>query len=442
MMARFNGRPALGIASGRRTAMAGSIATGVIGQATLVISGVVVARALGPEHRGVLALVFVLSALAAQVGSLGVPVSVTYWIAALETNPKALLQSLGRFRRVQLLAVLTSQAALIVAVLEPKSPGGFLWVGFASLAATAAALIQMYGLAVLQGLRRFGAFNVLRSLNAALYLLGVVALWVVDKATLTPVALVFIAASVASAAATSLVVARLGPVGGASDEVPARRLVSFGVRSLVGSSPPVETFRLDQLLVGLVLSPIALGYYVVALAFTNLTRFVAQSIGAVTYPGVAATADRSMRARLIRRDFGLAAVVCGGITLALVVLIPTLLPFFFGSDFEPATMPAQILLVATFFAALRRILIDGTRGSGWPLWGAAAEASTLLALPAIVLAARDTESLNAVSVVVAAANLLGLLIVAPALFRDWHPVGRAHEEPVSLDTDPSPGPVA
>jgi O-antigen/teichoic acid export membrane protein len=432
--------------------MAGSIATGVIGQAMLVISGVVAARALGPEHRGVLALVFVLSALAAQLGSLGVPVSVTYWIAALQTNPKALLRSLRPFRRVQLLAVLAAQTALIVAVLEPRSPGGFLWVGFASLAATAAALVQMYGLAVLQGLRRFGAFNVLRTLNSALYLIGVVALWTIDSATLESVALVFIASTIASAAATALVVARLGPVDGADHEVPTRRLVSFGVRSLVGSSPPVETYRLDQLLVGLVLSPIALGYYVVALAFTNLTRFVGQSIGMVTYPGVAAAADGTMRARLIRRDVGLAAVVCGAITLALAALIPTLLPFFFGGDFEPATTAAQILLVATFFAALRRILVDGTRGSGWPLWGAAAEASTLLALPAVVLTAHNTESLNAVSAVVAAANLLGLLIVVPALFGDWRPMGggspaksasaRSHEEPVSLDADPSPGSVA
>ena len=70
----------------------------------------------------------------------------------------------------------------------------------------------------------------------------------------------------------------------------------------------------------------------------------------------------------------------------------------------------------------------------------------------MILVARYTDSLNAVSVVVAAANLLGLLVVAPALVRDWHPVvggsransasGRAAEEPVSLDRDPSPGPVA
>ena len=50
-------------------AMAGSIATGVLGQVVLVASGIVVARALGPESRGVLALVFLLGAIVTQLAA-------------------------------------------------------------------------------------------------------------------------------------------------------------------------------------------------------------------------------------------------------------------------------------------------------------------------------------------------------------------------------------
>ena len=90
--------------------------------------------------------------------------------------------------------------------------------------------------------------------------------------------------------------------------------MSFGLRSLFGSSSPFETFRLDQLLVGLVLTPVALGYYVVALAFTNLTRFLGQSIGMVTYPRIAAATDRSSQLRILRHDFALGASASGGLT--------------------------------------------------------------------------------------------------------------------------------
>jgi O-antigen/teichoic acid export membrane protein len=398
-----------------RSPMAGSIATGIAGQVVLVASGIVVARALGPENRGVLALVVVISAIATQVGSLGVPVSVTYWIATEQWNPRSLLRGLRRFRNMQLGAILAAQAVLILVVLEPRSPSGFLGVAFLSLVATASGLSQMYGLAVLQGLRRFRAFNALRILNGALYVGGVVALWGVSRATLTSITLAVIGASVVAALATWGVVLRLTAPAQDWSEVETPRIVSFGLRSLFGSSPPIETFRLDQLLIGLVLPPLALGYYIVALAFTNLSRFVGQSIGMVTYPRVAATADGDSRLRILRRDFVLGVVVCGMLTLILVAVVPWLLPLFFGSEFEPARSAARILLIATFFAAIRRILVDGTRGAGWPMWGATAELLTLLALPAVVIVAHFTNSITGVALVVAVANFVGLLAIAPAL---------------------------
>jgi O-antigen/teichoic acid export membrane protein len=412
--------------------MAGSMATAILSQVVLVASGVVVARALGPENRGVLGLVFVLSALATQVGSLGIPVSVTYWIASEGVNPRALLRGLRGFRRLQYVAILAAHAGLILIVLEPRSPSGFLWVGFVSLTATAASLSLMYGLAVLQGLGRFRAFNSLRILNGTLYMLGVVALWIAGHATLTSIALVIIGATVVAAAVTWVAVLRRIPEGGGTNPVATGTVVSFGLRSLGGTAPPVETFRLDQLLVGLVLSPVALGYYLVAQAFTNLTRFIGQSVGMVTYPRAAAAEDEA-QLRIIRRDFALGVGVCGGVTLALILAIPQLLPFFFGSEFAPAVLTAQILLVATFFASIRRILVDGTRGSGRPVWGATAEMLTLVALPAALILTSLTDSLAAVALAVAGANLAGLLILTPALF------GLMYSDGVASDVPPLEG---
>ena len=48
----------------------------------------------------------------------------------------------------------------------------------------------------------------------------------------------------------------------------------------------METFRLDQAVVGLFLTPAALGLYVVGLAFANLPRFIAQSVGYIAYPRI------------------------------------------------------------------------------------------------------------------------------------------------------------
>jgi O-antigen/teichoic acid export membrane protein len=399
----------------RSRAMVGSIATGIMGQIILVASGVAVARTLGPENRGVLALVLVLSSIATQVGSLGVPASVTYWIAAKKARPSSLLRGLRGFRRIQLVVILTVQAALILIVLEPRSPSGFVWVGLLSLAVTASSLSQMYGLAVLQGLSRFSAFNVLRILGGMLYMVGVVALWVMNEATLTSITLVVIGTSIIAAVINWLVVVHAAPTGKVNGVGSTRSIVSFGVRSFFGSSSPFETFRLDQLLVGVLLAPVALGYYVVGLAFTSLTRLIGQSIGMVTYPRVAGATDRATQLRILRHHFALGAAVAGSLTVILFAVVPWLLPIFFGPAFDSARTVAQILLAAAFFASIRRILVDGTRGSGWPIWGSLAELVTLTAVPIVVVLTSYTNSLAAVALVVAGANLIALLTIAPAL---------------------------
>jgi O-antigen/teichoic acid export membrane protein len=408
--------------------MSGALTTALASQALLVATGVVVARALGPDDRGLLALIFVLSAVVVQVGSFGVPTAVTYWLAAGGVGHRSLLRQLRFVRRPQLAAVLATHAVLVMLVLLAKSSTWVVWLGLLSLIATAGSLSQMYSLAALQGLRRFTAFNILRVLHAALYLGGVVALWSVDRATLTSVTFVVIGAGAVSTAVAWLVVLRPDATreSGTRDtrEIEPRALVSFGLRSLAGSSPPLEAFRVDQLLVGLILPPIALGYYVVALAFTNLSRFIGQSIGMVTYPRVAAEQHRPHQLRLIRRDALIGTLVCGSATLVLVATVPVLLPFFFGDAFAVAVHPAQVLLVAALLASVRRILVDATRGAGWPLWGTAAEALTLIAVPGVIVLSFFTDSLVWVAAVIAGANMVGLAVLVPALF------GRAYRDTV------------
>src|SRR5688572_7701167 len=59
----------------------GSLGAGGAGQAALVVSGILAARALGPENRGHLALLTLVPWVVCQLGLLGVPNAVTYYVA-------------------------------------------------------------------------------------------------------------------------------------------------------------------------------------------------------------------------------------------------------------------------------------------------------------------------------------------------------------------------
>ena len=394
-----------------------SIGTGVLGQVVLVASGIIVARALGPHDRGVLALLTLLPGLAGLFVTLGVPLAATYAIAADGVNPTALLRRLRGPIALQLLAAGAIHGTLIVVLLTPRSPNGFFVVALVSLVLSVAALAQAYGLAMLQGEKRFSAFNALRVGPACLYVVLVVALVAVHRVGLVSIAVVWIAANATVAAATvAFALRKSRQPRGLPERVPSiRSLISFGVRAMFGAASPISSYRLDQMVVGAILTPAALGLYVVALAFTNLTRFVGQSIGMVAYPSVAANASSDGRRRATRVYFGIGAAICTAVTVVLIIAVPWLLPAFFGNRFAAAIGPARLLLLAGLFASLRRILADTTRGGGRPMWGTLAELSTLVALPLAVIAMRLGAGLSGVAAALVAGDGLGLSLMLPAL---------------------------
>ena len=81
-------------------------------------------------------------------------------------------------------------------------------------------------------------------------------------------------------------------------------------------------------------------------------------------------------------------MVAGLVVAFLEVAVVWLIPWLFGSDFGGAVATAQILLIAAFLLALRRVLTDIAQGLGNPISGTVAEVVNLsVALPLIAIAA-------------------------------------------------------
>jgi O-antigen/teichoic acid export membrane protein len=141
---------------------------------------------------------------------------------------------------------------------------------------------------------------------------------------------------------------------------------SFGLRAFLGAVPPTDLFRFDQLLVGLFLSPVALGLYVAALAFTNLPRFLSVTLGMVIYPNIAAEPSARRTRESIWNYTMIIAVLSIAVSAPIALLAGPALSLFFGSDFEPAATTLQVLLLGSVLLATRRVLGEGLRGAGQP----------------------------------------------------------------------------
>lgn len=391
----------------------------------MVVSGVIAARLLGPEDRGYLALLVLVPIIVAKVGGLGIPLAVTYYVARdrkatagiwSALQPLVLFQAglLAGVHMVALWALLgdepqyVTDAALYTVLLVP------------------AVLAQDYGLALLQARGRFTAFNVLRLTPIVIYAVGVTVLLVMDLDGLSEIAAVWAGANVVLGALTMVVA--LSGIGHAVDghEIPrVSAMVAFGAKGLLGANSAIEYYRVDQAVVGLFLTPIALGLYSVGLAFTNLPRSIANSLGVVAYPHLAEQTDPAVARRKLWRFFTATVISCAAVVAVLEVAAGWLVPVFFGDEFKDSVPIVRIVLVSGLLIAARRILSDGARGLGHPTLGTVAEVVSLVTLApalAVFLPLWGVEGVAFSLVVAGAASLLVMFVGLARASRD-RPIG-------------------
>ena len=368
------------------SSMSGSLVASGVAQFALIFSGVLVARSLGPEDRGYLAFLVVVAGVLSLIGSMGLPSAATYFIARESRHARQIVSTLARPGVILAGGTLGVQIA-VLAALETNAPERVRVAALVSLLLVPGILAVWYGTAILQGQHRFAAFNVLRTVPTASYAIAVLLAYLFHAADLVHIMAIWSLANFLGGFLALGVALRGLPSADAVETLPSRtEMTTFGLKGLVGSTSPVDALRLDQAVVGLFLTPVALGLYVVAQAFTSLPRVAATSVGLIAYPRVAARSDPGAARRAMWSYFFFGVALSLIVVVLLQLVIGVLVPFFFGSDFRDAIPIARILIVGALFMAARRVLTDGVNGLGHPGLGTLAEvASWVVLLPTLVL---------------------------------------------------------
>jgi len=372
---------------------------------------VLAARLLGVEDRGRLALLILFPMVLGQLGTLGVPLALTYELARQSRSHGAAMVRRMALPAAAQAAALLALHALVLVLLLPGESRSFNIAGVLTLVGAPSLIALQYALAILQGQRRFLAFNLFRILTPGIYSAAVATLYVVGADLAEVTAAWAVSTLIVGASALGVAVRGLGPPEVVHDEVRRQQLMAFGLRSWIGALSPVETLRVDQLVVGLFLSTTALGLYTVGLSVTNLPRIVAQSVGMIAYPEVAAHEDRGEAGAAMWRFTYIGLGLIASIVCVLEIGAGWLVPFFFGRDFRDAILVTRILLVAALFFAARRVLTDASRGAGHTTLGTVAELFTLAAVvPAIAIMA-PLWGVEGVAGALAGSGAIGLSIV-------------------------------
>jgi O-antigen/teichoic acid export membrane protein len=416
-------------------------------QVTLLVSGTVMARALGPQDRGYMALLTLVTAIAWQLGGLGIPFALTYAVARVPEAAERIVRSVRKPILLQA-ALAVAAAGLALGVLTATKPEYVQFGALMTVAVVAPAVYQRCGLGVLQGLRKFTTFNVFRVAPNGFFAIVAAAFLAAGITNFTLFAITW-AVSRAIFAPATMRAARRGAHESETGvgEAPSRKaILTFGRKSMFGGSPPVETYRLDQSVVALFLTPTALGYYVAALAFTNLPRFIAQSFGLVANPLVAGRPSHEAARRSMWRFFWLSVPFYLSVVTILWLATPFLTQLFFGSQFARSAGISRILLIATALFCARRVLSDSARGAGYPGMGSIAEVVALVSVLPLFATFVPLWGVDGVAYALVISSTIALAILVVGLLRagatgripaSWREIqaSKLRRDPVSVAGD-------
>ncbi len=336
-----------------------------------MISGVLSARLLGPEQRGVMVAAVLVAGLVAAAAHLGLPYAVIYNVSGAEDQRSGLAQTLGvclRMLPINLLVVVSLYGLAYRFGSTTVLKGLSAHVVLASLALSIASLLQTLNVSFLSGVQDFRARNLVTFLPVFVVALIVAACWVGSL----PVSAFGLVCANCAATALAIVAGwvRLRTRHGAAALLRLapgweRRYLTYGLKFQVALIAQGLNYRLDSLILNSIAGNRDLGFYSVAVAATEVLLLIPTAVTFVLYPKVSSlTGGDRNRVTLLTLGSSLYLVV--GAAAVLAVLLPWLIPLLYGGRFAPAIPAAYWLLPGMISLTVVKVLCHVLAGFGRP----------------------------------------------------------------------------
>lgn len=351
-----------------------------------VITGILLARLLGPEGRGVLAAAQLWPFFVATLAVVGLPEALVYFSAREREragNHLASSVSLALLMSIPFAFI----AYLLMPVLLVEQPPDV--VALARRLLVVIPINATLGMVLhpLRGRGDFRAWNALRLVPTVAWLsllLSAGALGIRGPASIAIAQVVMFALLIIPLGL--VVVLRIQGVFKIETRSWKPMLV-YGAPSMFATVPHLLNLRLDQMVMAAFLLPESLGLYVVAVAWAGATQPLLAAIGSVLLPNVASQNGHQAQSSVLIGGVRLAVLAALLLAPVMIALTPIALPLILGTDFRPAIPPAILLIVASSVLGVNLVMEEGARGLGKPkivMWaelcGAGATFAALYAL--------------------------------------------------------------
>ncbi len=351
---------------GRRSgahAVVQSIASKVLILGLQATTGILTARALRPAGRGELAAMILWPLFAASVTTLGVPSSLIFYLRHRPEEREQLVVH-GFLMAAGLGIVAGTLAAPLLPWWLRQYPAPVIHAAQLFLITVPLCSVTLAGRAVLEASHDFFASNAIQTLTPIATLMGLLVFLAVHNLNPYTAGIAYIAASIPAFGFMSIRVRRgLSRKSGRLKTAVMQRILGYGIRSYGIDLLGTLALQVDQVLVVSLLSPSAMGSYVVVLSLSRMLNLFQNSVVMVLFPkaagqsipDVVAMTGASVRAStMVTAAFGVPVCLAG----------PFMLRLLYGSEYVAAVGALRILVLevilsgATFVLAQAFMALD------------------------------------------------------------------------------------
>lgn len=329
-------------------------------------TGVLIARALGPDGRGAYALFIVSAAFLQLVLGVGAGNAAIYYLNRRELTVREVLAA----SHVVTLAagVITLVIAAIIAAVDE---GGFMGTGVSPWLLAAAGPALMYWNLMrltLQAQSRFVDLGLVTIAQQTILLVTIASLMGGGDPTASQIAACL---SGATGVAGLLGLQRVGvhhldvrlilrPSFGTL-----RKLAGFGLQGEAGNILQLLNYRLDQYIVRAYVGLAGVGIYAVGASMTEAIFIMANAVALVLLPRLSAREEDAQWMTPVATRNTLLVAAGGGVALAATA--PVLVPLAFGDAYRDSVEPLWLLLPGTVALCGSKVLTSYIFSQGRPL---------------------------------------------------------------------------
>lgn len=335
--------------------ISGTFGTRMITLVFGLATGIITARALGPENRGVFGLVAMFPASLVALTKFGQGISAVYFIRREKEDASAVASNLV------LIALLTSVALTLITLalhrllLDSILRGVPLWALLVVLPLLPTLLLESHLYGVLQATDRFRVYNTRLIAESILTLTGMSLALLVFRLGLPGALGVAVAVRLCM---TLWVVATIhggSPLTWRFDRELFGRMWRYGLKSHAHTIAAHFHFKADIYLVAYFLVPAEVAFYSIAARLAEHLLWFPQAVGMALFPRLAGSHPNEahrMTAAAVRQTLVLSLIPA----LLLAGLGRFLITLWYGADYAPAAAPLRWVCVGIVMMSLYVLL--------------------------------------------------------------------------------------